>query len=32
MSDNTVNSCSIESCIEDVQTFFDSSDDNDSSE
>ena len=32
MSDNIVNSCIIESCIEDVQTLFDISDDNDSSE
>ena len=32
MSDNIVTSCSIESCIEDIQTVFDSSDDNDSSE
>ena len=32
MSDNIVNSCSIESCIEDVHTLFDISDSNDSSE
>ena len=32
MSDNIVNSCIIESCIEDVQSLFDISDDNDSSE
>ena len=32
MSDNIVNSYSIESCIEDVQTLYNSSDDKDSSE